>query len=923
MKQKYFSAIAVLATLFVLSLSVLVVRAAGGRIEGKVTDQKGAAVVGATVRVTDSETNQTFTATTDAQGHYKIEGLTTGTYTVVVSARGFSEGRREVVKVEEGAVVPVDLRLEIAAVEADVTVPNTGLKSNSDPLYQQLRQQAKSAQEFAGPYASVNNLSLKRDAATFTLRTGEIYFVTPIEGRATGAVFIGDGEMTLVPPTAVEKRSLAIFIDDEKLTEQFSHLVIRFTDKTFDEIKASTNATMGTNGPQAAKARDLHRDNQQLLRKQLRDNAELRTLADLYAPQQSGYFNAFVSGKKYSKLLFLLDPLGIPFVSPEEVALVSYGNTDGGIWTAFHLADEYSKGTASNAEDHRVIDITHHQIDGTIKGAHITATDVITFRALAGGTRVVPLNLYRSLRVGRVQDEQGKDLNFIQESKDEDADFGVIFPQALAAGKTYKLTVQYDGGDALRDSGGGNFILVPRLTWYPNNSGTQFGDRAIFDMTFRYPKGNLFVGTGAPVGAETREGDLVVAKWSSGTTELAVAGFNYGRFKKKELADKETGYNIEFYANVELPDELKEIQTLIERAEAGRQGATGTTLGSISTAGMGDSAIAAAQNSTRIYNAYFGKLPYTRIAMTQQPAAGFGQAWPTLIFMPYLAFIDTTQRAQLLGTRGGTDNFWRYVAPHEVAHQWWGHIIGWDSYHDQWMSEGFAEFSASLYVQAVRGNDKFIDFWEDQRKRIVQSSPATRDRKPYTVGPVTQGSRLSNAKTGAVYQFLVYPKGAYILHMIRMMMYNPADGGDRQFKIMMQDFVQTNFNKDISTEDFKHAVEKHITPELNLDGNGRMDWFFNEWVYGTEMPSYRFEYQLGAGGTSLSGRITQSGVSDNFKMLVPLYVDFGKGWIKLGGARMIGNTSVELKDVKLPQPAKRAAVCALNDVLAANIENSK
>ena len=141
-----------------------------------------------------------------------------------------------------------------------------------------------------------------------------------------------------------------------------------------------------------------------------------------------------------------------------------------------------------------------------------------------------------------------------------------------------------------------------------------------------------------------------------------------------------------------------------------------TTLGSISTTAMADAALADAQNATRIYNAFFGKLPYTRLAMTQQPAAGFGQAWPTLVYMPYLAYIDTTQRAQLLGTRGGTDTFWRYVGPHEVAHQWWGHVIGWDSYRDQWMSEGFAEFSASLYVQIIRGHDKFIDFWEDLRR---------------------------------------------------------------------------------------------------------------------------------------------------------------------------------------------------------------
>ena len=43
-------------------------------------------------------------------------------------------------------------------------------------------------------------------------------------------------------------------------------------------------------------------------------------------------------------------------------------------------------------------------------------------------------------------------------------------------------------------------------------------------------------------------------------TELAVAGFNYGRFKKKEIADKESGYNVEFYANIEVPDEIKQVQ---------------------------------------------------------------------------------------------------------------------------------------------------------------------------------------------------------------------------------------------------------------------------------------------------------------------------------------------------------------------------
>jgi hypothetical protein len=101
-----------------------------------------------------------------------------------------------------------------------------------------------------------------------------------------------------------------------------------------------------------------------------------------------------------------------------------------------------------------------------------------------------------------------------------------------------------------------------------------------------------------------------------------------------------------------------------------------------------------------------------------------------------------------------------------------------------------------------------------------------------------------------------------------------------------------------------------------------MDWFFDEWVYGTEMPSYRFDYQINGDG-SLSGKITQSNVSDKFVMRVPVYVDFGKGWQRIGAATVGGNSAVDLNNVKLPKGAKRASICALSDVLAANIQNSK
>ena len=159
--------------------------------------------------------------------------------------------------------------------------------------------------------------------------------------------------------------------------------------------------------------------------------------------------------------------------------------------------------------------------------------------------------------------------------------------------------------------------------------------------------------------------------------------------------------------------------------------------------------------------------------------------------------------------------------------------------------------------------------------------------------------------------------------MLRMMMMDQhKGGGDARFQAMMKDFVTTHFNQDVSTEDFKAIVEKHMTPEMNIDNNGKMDWFFNQWVYGTEIPAYKFEYKVSSDGM-LNGKITQSGVSDDFAMLVPIYVDMGKGWSRLGSARMIGNTTVEIKNLKLPATPKRVATCAMHDVLATSIENGK
>jgi hypothetical protein len=163
--------------------------------------------------------------------------------------------------------------------------------------------------------------------------------------------------------------------------------------------------------------------------------------------------------------------------------------------------------------------------------------------------------------------------------------------------------------------------------------------------------------------------------------------------------------------------------------------------------------------------------------------------------------------------------------------------------------------------------------------------------------------------------------------MLRMMMFDHRKRtNDARFQNMMKEFVTSNYNKDISTNDFKLAAEKYILPEMDVDKNGKLDWFFDEWVYGTEMPSYKFTYSIAPdsnGKQTFSCSLEQSGVSKNFVMPVPIYLDFGNGWTYLGSATIVGNSTIEIKDIVVPGMPKRAAVAALQDVLAAKIENTK
>ena len=115
------------------------------------------------------------------------------------------------------------------------------------------------------------------------------------------------------------------------------------------------------------------------------------------------------------------------------------------------------------------------------------------------------------------------------------------------------------------------------------------------------------------------------------------------------------------------------------------------------TTGLNKKALAEGALAVQLYTDYFGPSLFKHLQLTQQTACNFGQSWPELVWIPICYYFDTTVRHQL-GMDWGDRGYWKVVTPHEVAHQWWGHTVGFSSGRDQWMSEGFADMSASLYL---------------------------------------------------------------------------------------------------------------------------------------------------------------------------------------------------------------------------------
>jgi len=766
----------------------------------------------------------------------------------------------------------------------------------------------------------VRGASIERSAIHISLEDGTIGFTQDVMGHITGAFFEGDGEVLITPQSAVERRSLALFTGMAILEEHFATAYFRFNDDLAGELRPDLRA------PEDAQefvarwgdpARNLAQtDAMRLLVTFSRllpeggstdpsQNPNLQNLS-LMGRTEDRFFRARMQGTKLGVFDLLFDTLAAEEVEAGQAKTTDNGATYYDVWTSFSPVPPGAKygnpgstsapGNPGPREDW--IAARRYTIKTEVQPPkRIHADARVQLEVKEGGTRALLFELARSLDVESVKLD-GNPVEFIhnpavegtQLSRRGNDILAVILPQSARAGQKLDLEFVY-GGEVLAEAGSGLLYVGARGTWYPNR-GMAMAD---FDLEFTYPDGWTLVATGnsAPVSqasaaAKTAGGQI--SRWVS-DRPIPLAGFNLGKYK---MATMQAGnVTVETYATqgVEKDFPSARIQVIepnpLNPAPRGAQ----VIVPSRPSPSQNEVTVGeAAGRAIQYYSERFGPYPYKSLKLTQMPGRD-SQGWPGLVFLSSYAFLGELER-QELHFESSRALMQQMIPAHETAHQWWGDLIPWSSYRDQWFSEGLANYCALMILQE-KNPSGFREIMDRYRKDLLEKNKD--GVAPMDAGPVTLGVRLVSSRFPEGYEAISYGRATWLFHMLRTMLKDaaaqqsghPAQGGvDEPFVRALRRVRQRYEGRSISTRELMDAFAEDLPPALRFEGKKSLDWFVDGWVNGTSLPRLELKavkFTPKGTGSVVTGTILQKDAPDDLVTSVPLYAVMpGKQTVLLG-----------------------------------------
>jgi hypothetical protein len=715
------------------------------------------------------------------------------------------------------------------------------------------RRALASSKQFAA-----KNLVITAQDFTLELPDGNA-FVAEIPDGTTAMVLRGRGTLRFEPRSAAERGQIRIFAGSETLVAPFESAYVRVNPFEF-----SRRVAPGTLLPRSLEPSEL-RKAQEVFDEHVAQTFALN-LSDLSRQTWSltppiGDFLAEVRTRRHGTLTYARSG-----GEAEDVTLFDRRRRKN--ISVYASAEKLAVRGPYYDEDALIdYDVIHYDVDVHFfpDRAWLDGRTTVRLKTTTRGTTTLTMRLAEALTVRSVSSPELGRLLFLRVVGQNS--LIVNLPATVLEGTELSLDVVYSGRlppqslereaidvDQDRQEAQQELPVIlaeprsiysNRSYWYPQS---PTGDYATAEMRVTVPTDAEVVGTGelkstrivavpTPGGSELRK--LFVF---SAAQPLRYLSCLITRLHHVDAANVSVGAapGLDLSASFEKPSGVEEIASVALAIKANpRQQSRGRAM------------LERASRILRFYGGIVGGAPYPSftLALTESDLPGGHSP-------AYFAILNQPLPMSPVSWRGDPvsfDDFPSFFLAHEVAHQWWGQAVGWKNYHEQWISEGFAQYFAALYAREERGDDVFVNLLRQMRKWSLEHSDQ---------GPVALGYRLGHIKgEGRVFRAVIYNKAAMVLHMLRRLVGDDAFfGGVRRF------YREFRFRK-AGTDDFRQAMEAEAGVSL-----GR---FFEGWIEGAEIPRVMFQSMVAGDGRSVALRFEHVGAVMDVPVLVTLVYESG------------------------------------------------
>jgi len=615
-------------------------------------------------------------------------------------------------------------------------------------------------------------------------------FYDNIPGLETALIVIGKGFLTFSPSIPREQHQLQLIYKSKVLQESLEYAYLRFSDDFFHNnikiTKASIQDSRPVSKPEIDKARSIF--DRHYARSLAIENSLNKELLSFVPQDEQAIFE--FKGEDIDPLTYIYSPF-----AEDKVTLINIKKEK--LISLYSPQEEAKKKLFISFG--QKYDIKRYQIDIDFnpKMSYLSGKASIEISSKVGRLDSIKFKLNSQLQILRIFDEKKNELFYAQDKLRKF--LYVYLVQHPSPQDSYRIEIFYRGRLKLPEQTTDviaqteiirNKIEVPQryrtylfsqlAYWYPAPSDTDYFEAR---LKIIIPPEYACVATG-----ELKE---------------------FGRLEEVERVEEiekvgnsvyvfETAYPVKYLAFI-----VGKFSKVIEDSES-----FPVDIFASSNWGFQEKEVLErAKDILDFYQDRYGPNPYGKLSIVQRYwTQSGGHSPPSFIILDEFPRLPTGRKYRERESPVNLSRWDEYYLAHEIAHQWWGQGVTWESYHDQWLSEGLAQFSTILYIREKRGEGIF--------SHILRKFNSWTKKKS-NWGPIILGSRLSHSDFDA-FQTIVYNKTSLILCMLMEIL------GEEVFFRGLREFFHDHKYSAARTRDFIDTMERVSGKDLKMFFDG---WF--------------------------------------------------------------------------------------------------